>query len=64
MADDHEPTIAFLRQIAPATPSHAPFREPVASAALLQGARTVEISHNGVIYKLQATRQGKLILTK
>lgn len=36
----------------------------VASTALLQGARHVEISHNGVVYRLQATRLGKLILTK
>ncbi len=37
---------------------------PVPSSQLLQGARIVEISHNGVIYRLQATRLGKLILTK
>ncbi len=34
------------------------------SRELLQGARLVEISHNGEIYRLQATRLGKLILTK
>lgn len=37
---------------------------PVESEALFQGQRTVEISHNGEIYRLQATRLGKLILTK
>ena len=37
---------------------------PVDSTALLQGQRTVEISHHGEIYRLQATRLGKLILTK
>lgn len=31
---------------------------------LLRGHRAVEISHNGVLYRLQATRLGKLILTK
>lgn len=36
----------------------------VASEELLRGGRTVEISHNGLIYRLQATRLGKLILTK
>ena len=36
----------------------------VNSEALLQGGRTVQISHNGSIYRLQATRLGKLILTK
>lgn len=34
------------------------------SAALLQGAKRVHIAHNGAYYQLQATRQGKLILTK
>jgi len=34
------------------------------SADLFKGEKTVEISHNGVIYRLQATRLGKLILTK
>jgi hemin uptake protein HemP len=37
---------------------------PVPSEALLQGRKTVEISHCGAVYRLQATRQGKLILTK
>jgi hemin uptake protein HemP len=34
------------------------------SERLLQGHGSVAISHRGVIYRLQATRQGKLILTK
>jgi len=37
---------------------------PLASEQLLQGRRMVEIAHNGEIYRLQATRLGKLILTK
>jgi len=37
---------------------------PLASSELLQGAKSVEISHNGSVYRLQATRLGKLILTK
>jgi hemin uptake protein HemP len=36
----------------------------VASSSLLQGQTTVLIEHQGVLYRLQATRQGKLILTK
>ncbi len=36
----------------------------VASEELLQGHKAIEISHNGVLYRLQATRLGKLILTK
>jgi len=37
---------------------------PLASEQLLQGRKAIEISHNGAIYRLQATRLGKLILTK
>ncbi len=36
----------------------------VDSTDLLRGQKTVEISHNGLTYRLQATRLGKLILTK
>lgn len=31
---------------------------------LLRGQKVVEIVHNGNVYRLQATRLGKLILTK
>jgi hemin uptake protein HemP len=42
-----------------------PQRPPMlASSELLRGNRLVEIRHNGEIYRLQATRLGKLILTK
>jgi len=34
------------------------------SQALLQGQTSVVIAHNGALYRLQTTRQGKLILTK
>lgn len=36
----------------------------VPSDDLLRGRRSVDISHNGSVYRLQATRLGKLILTK
>jgi hemin uptake protein HemP len=36
----------------------------VDSSALLQGNKAVAISHNGSLYRLQATKLGKLILTK
>ncbi len=36
----------------------------VESDLLLQGQREIRIAHNGVTYRLQATRLGKLILTK
>ena len=37
---------------------------PVPSAAVLRGFRSVPIEHEGVIYRLQVTKLGKLILTK
>jgi hemin uptake protein HemP len=36
----------------------------VDSAELLQGQKAVQIQHNGSVYRLQATKLGKLILTK
>jgi hemin uptake protein HemP len=36
----------------------------VDSTAILRGRKAVEIKHNGSTYRLQATRLGKLILTK
>jgi hemin uptake protein HemP len=46
---------------APAPAGGAPV---IDSLALLQGGRIVTIRHQGEFYRLQATRQGKLILTK
>ena len=49
----------------PSLPQREPARPaPVASESLLRGQRLVEILHNGEVYRLQATRLGKLILTK
>lgn len=36
----------------------------VESSSLLQGQKAVSIHHNGSLYRLQATKLGKLILTK
>jgi hemin uptake protein HemP len=36
----------------------------VNSLDLLRGQKTIEIMHNGAVYRLQATKLGKLILTK
>jgi hemin uptake protein HemP len=36
----------------------------VSSQRILNGEKAVAIHHNGLIYRLQATRLGKLILTK
>ena len=50
----------------PTLPSTAQKTQPSAlsSAALLQGQKNIAISHNGMLYKLQTTKMGKLILTK
>lgn len=45
-------------------PAHPDPAAPLCSQALLQGQNAVSIAHNGSIYRLQATRLGKLILTK
>ena len=48
--DDHEPVEVSLASIL--------------SSDLLRGQKAVSIRHNGSTYRLQATRLGKLILTK
>ncbi|RYH52122.1 MAG: hemin uptake protein HemP [Alcaligenaceae bacterium] len=47
-----------------ASRQEASLAHSVDSSALLQGQKTVSISHNGSVYRLQATKLGKLILTK
>ncbi len=42
----------------------APKLPAVDSHSLLRGHKAVTIHHNGALYRLQATRLGKLILTK
>ena len=49
----------------PGLPAQAATIQPcVNSTEILRGQKAVEINHNGSTYKLQATRLGKLILTK
>jgi hemin uptake protein HemP len=62
-APDRDATsTAGQRALAPVREADRP--APLASDALLRGRRLVEILHNGEVYRLQATRLGKLILTK
>ena len=49
---------------APGAPSHSVVGWAVDSTDILRGQKAVDINHNGLIYRLQATRLGKLILTK
>jgi hemin uptake protein HemP len=55
-SSDHKPVAAQHSR-----PNNKP---PLPSESLLAGYKTVEILHNGSLYVLQATRLGKLILTK
>ncbi|RZJ18133.1 MAG: hemin uptake protein HemP [Haliea sp.] len=48
----------------PAPGTQASPARTLPSADLLQGGRSVDINHNGAVYRLQATKLGKLILTK
>ncbi|MEG1327487.1 MAG: hemin uptake protein HemP [Janthinobacterium sp.] len=43
---------------------HAESAPGMNSSELLQGRKSVTILHNGMPYRLQATKLGKLILTK
>jgi hemin uptake protein HemP len=66
MSNDLRPTPGRAPAVAaiPALPASPPSQQVLESSELLRGARLVEIRHNGEIYRLQATRLGKLILTK
>ena len=63
--DQRVPATATLPRFELSAPAQDPARpQPLPSEALLRGRRILEISHNGEVYRLQATRLGKLILTK
>ncbi|MBA4326624.1 MAG: hemin uptake protein HemP [Polaromonas sp.] len=56
-----------VRRDAGALPAAAPRNADggaLESTEILRGQKAVEIKHNGLTYRLQATRLGKLILTK
>lgn len=62
-----EPRIELVQGTAPLLreTEHREDSSPsLSSEALLRGQKAVTISHNGALYRLQSTRQGKLILTK
>lgn len=64
----HLPKPRMVPQLAAsAAAAQAPAGSPVRSlesASLLSGGKVVEIRHHDSVYRLSATRQGKLILTK
>jgi hemin uptake protein HemP len=52
-------------KVSPASSAQAPAAPQLLdSQTLLRGQNAVAIAHNGALYRLQTTRQGKLILTK
>jgi hemin uptake protein HemP len=66
MADKSSPSTAHqATNQAPTPPSASAWGQaPLPSATLLRGQKAVAITHNGMLYMLQATKLGKLILTK
>ncbi len=59
------PPRSVLAEAAPqAVSAPASARPPIASEVLFAGAREVEITHGGAVYRLKQTSLGKLILTK
>ncbi len=59
--DNHRPAQKGSGATGSAEPEGGAF---LSSDDLLQGRNAVTIAHNGFVYRLQATRLGKLILTK
>jgi hemin uptake protein HemP len=57
-------SIPVSARIPSATEQVASLQPSMSSNDILRGQKAVEINHNGSTYKLQATRLGKLILTK
>jgi len=53
-------------QVLPATalPTTPVPRKTLPLAQLLGGAQSIDLNHNGHVYRLQLTKAGKLILTK
>jgi hemin uptake protein HemP len=58
------PPAAASPVTAPAPASTVGASPVLSSQSVLQGRSQVAIEHNGAVYRLQTTRQGKLILTK
>jgi hemin uptake protein HemP len=61
------PAQSSLPPLLTKTESHAGtgiLQETLSSADLLKGQKSVAIEHDGLFYRLQLTRLGKLILTK
>ena len=53
-----------IGQTPPAAADHSAATHRLQSHEVMRGQSAVAIEHNGNVYRLQTTRQGKLILTK
>lgn len=62
--NDIKPTQAQKRHAEPQATDKGVEDTPISSQTLLGERTWVTIEHLGTLYRLQATRQGKLILTK
>lgn len=62
LPDRPDPPAAPVRSVA--FPAAGLSQAPLSSADLLKGQKSVAIEHDGLIYRLQLTKLGKLILTK
>jgi hemin uptake protein HemP len=64
-ASTHEPhpLPTLGTETAQETPRNEAFGT-ISSSDLLHGLKCIQIDHNGTVYRLQATKLGKLILTK
>lgn len=61
--NEQRPDAAAKPEATPTTAKPSP-PATISSEAVLRGQSAVDIEHNGQRYRLQTTRQGKLILTK
>jgi len=66
MTQSSSPSIPPGREMLPVPAPGPGISEPMRwqSQQLLRGAREVQIEHQGLVYRLQVTSLGKLILTK
>jgi hemin uptake protein HemP len=63
-ASDASAALPLQASANPGKTAQKPAGSALESADILRGEKTIAIHHNGATYHLQATRLGKLILTK
>jgi hemin uptake protein HemP len=63
-APPHDALSHISHQTTPAAAAAPETTHRIQSHEVMQGRNAIAIEHNGSVYRLQTTRQGKLILTK